>query len=956
MESWRLNLLGGDVLVAPSGESLSPKHQTTLNFVRLIGISGASGVLSEAAAYLLCNDQWEDPMFGLRNQLARLNQRALKIHPVAIAERNGNRIRFIQGAVSCDLWELVDKVAALKSSNPALEREALDSLDQIDPELLRVALDAATIPRYVETVTLELLQVISNLSILPSAPTRRLKLLRVAAVIKEYLEPSTHSIETLMRFYAACNCRQELLQTYLDYEGFLLDEFGEHSATKIRELSEVLLAKLDAPSRQRRHTPPPAPILSFGSDEHSEKLQALIHTGGHLYVGGVAGVGKTHLLRRAVADQSLSLHSVGWIDLANETPEDIQQILPSFNADIIVLDGYRPEFASTIRFVRRVCKYHALIVAGCSAVGYDYESSVTVQPLEVGTADNPGPATLMLEQLAGVSGQNKVRQSSILLAQQSCGIPLCIYVLAGLAQSFGMTSVSGQMSALLQNQGSGMQVLTVALKETIAQFGSTARTGIEALAGLRERVPFSIVLKELNLDLLNLKQLADCGLITLNSEQKDVRISDSIIEFLQHDSSFVPDNQSQIDFENSLAKSTLENGLACENDERVAAHAKVCTLVASQLIRRKEYDLAFKLLSKLRPFLGIIRESRIDPSVLHQEVFIPECDSAALCDRALSVGILHLHRFEFSQIEALIHEVMDDPRFSTASDKHKIELHSQLGLGLRGRGAYEESIKTFDHAISMLDPAAQPALYLKLLYNKTLTLTAHKRYQEALTTIRVALEYANYAPNDDARVELLHMEAVNMRDANEDEKDVRERLLVALAFARMYKLPVQEGWILQNAAKSLTTLLTPAQAVVIGAAGMEIQMQSGFTADFRRHAKGTCELIYECLKGEKYEALALEAKLIQERLSDIKLYQKDVDIYRNGNRSEFTSPIAIEQTPIHPGELQSLIAACIRILGDSPEIAVVVRDWGLDFSNWIAPAIASRLQTQAPESLTLSAG
>ena len=929
-------MLGGDVLTSPSGEVFSSDHVESLRLVKLLAVSGEEGILSESAAHELYGDTWENPQNGLRTQLARLNKRTSGLDQDLIVQRIGDKVTFIPGIVTCDLWELRRACEEARMGGPEAERNAFAHLTNISPERLRISLTSTLHSRMAEVIVGELLRCLSILTLLPTASSHRLKILQVAAVIREFFRPNSLQIETLLKLYAAMHCQQEVLQTFLDYESFLAEELGELPSARIRDLCEGLLAHLEVSAPVTSLNVPPRPSVTFGQEELIQSsIKALIN-GGRIYIGGVAGVGKSHLAMNLASCTELSLFKIAWIDLSEAVSDEIERLLPKSTPDILIVDGYSAKFSGALQFFQALQKFHALVVVGSTPIGFDYTECITVQPLDAGTSLHPGPATILLEHLVGCPVSKTARDAAVNLATVSHGLPLTLQLLSGLAKTFGLAATESQFSVTAGKAYSANQFLTSALLEAVNQFEPKVRKGIAALTGFGERVPMSLVIEILGLDLWVMKQLSDSGLITFRRDCHEVRVSDTVAEHLHSQPGWEVDNPDQLEFEHALATRCQERGVVPPKDEQLLSHLRTYQQTLRNLSERRDYRNAFELMAALRPHAGVLKDSNIEPQDFDEELWQTDRDPATFVKYALAVGSLYFLRSESDKFEEFLLRVFEDPRFEQAPLQAKIELHSQLGLALRRKGLLNESERIFEVALGMLDSTCQPSLQVKLLYNKSLTESIAHKFAQSLSTTRCAIQLGEFAPNDDARVELLHMEAKGMREAGEPEAEVKSSFMVALALARMYKLGTQEGWILQNAVKMLPNQFDPRETIVVGCVGIAKHMEEGIGNEIQRHLKGTCELLYGCLMGLGHQSLALESKLLKERLGRDPMYNGTLDIYRHSLYASFDAPYSLLDTPVQPGEILSFVGACIRQFGDLPDVRKAVVEWGLDLSRWIS--------------------
>ncbi|MDH4387842.1 MAG: hypothetical protein QE269_03865 [Fimbriimonas sp.] len=936
MHALRLRLLGGDVLTGPTSVEFPTRHHESLRLIKFVACQGREGVTSSRLIDALYAQTWDDPQNGLRTQLTRTNSRAAQIGIPKLLERVGEKVRFAPKSLTCDMWDLQDVCAQLSSRSSFEERElALEAFSAVVPERLAESLRAEPDALCASDIAESMLGCLEQLSLLPSVGSMRLRIVQVVSILRPFLPLSSLNVESLLKLYAATQCRQEVLQTYLDYETLLVDDLGERPATRIRVLCESLLRQLEQPPEDRRLIIPSKPEITFGREDLIELAAKLILRGGKLYVGGVAGVGKSHLLRCVVAERSLSLFRFCWINLPDESPDDLSQILPEAPADVIIVDGYSSRYSESLNYIERVCKCHSIVVVGKTSVGFSYAESLTVRPLDVGTPSRPGPATLLLESAISDPVTPAAREYSVSLAKSASGLPLSLKLVANLSKTVGIRAVAAQFESSPDSKLTAGQFLRAALAETLAQFEPQIRNGIIALAGIGERVPFSIAREMLNIDLWVLKALTDCGLVLVNRDQMELRASETVVEQI-HSGGFEAELEHYlVEFLNAIVERCSQNGIVVPKEELLISHLRVLFKVASSLAARGEVCLALELLSSLRPHAAAFQDGSINPDLLEKSLWTMDLDPTIFIRYALALGTLYILRQDSEGLERFMTVLLQDGRLGQAPITHQIEIYSQMGLGLRLSEKLEESQRIFELALGMLDFNCPPLLELKLLHNMSITLSVSGKFIEALEVRRAAIRLAQFAPNDHYRVELLHMEALTMFEAGLPQSEVKSSFHVALGYARMYKLSQQEGWILQNAAKFLTNMFDPSESILLGAIGIGLQVADGLTAEVRRHVKGTCELIYEKLTALQLSSLALEARMLSERLTPVPLAPIELGVIGQQAGTTFSLPYSVSDSPVSFLELTNFVRSCVRIASSNSESYRLIDEWGLDVAKWL---------------------
>ncbi|MEI7577768.1 MAG: hypothetical protein WCK51_12820 [Armatimonadota bacterium] len=932
----KLRLLGGDLLVGPQGVSLSPKYHESFRLIRYVAAQGRSGVTSSFLAEALYSDTWDDPQTGLRTQLGRANRRAQEVGLEKLLERSGESIQFVSGVVTCDLWDLHDSCKGFSNSLESIECEqsAFALLEEIEPERLSEVLRTEPDSDSTRVIAETLLFCMERIVILPTLGGHRVRIVQILGVISSYLPFTSLNIESILKLYAACHCRQEVLQTYLDYETQIDNELGELPAARIKELCESLLRNLDYGAESQLVMLPRCPDVSFGLEHLLDETVRTIQGGGKIYVGGVTGVGKSHLLRKIVHQESLALFRFGWIDLEEVSPDDLTHILPDSPADIIIIDGYNSRHAANLAYLQRVCRFHAIVVAGVSSVGFSYDASLTVQPLEAGTAHNPGPATLLLEHGLTEPVNVLTRQFSVRLAKSAYGLPISLKLSASLANTLGLRSVVSQLEENTEEGPSAGKFLHTALSETLHQFGPDTRAAVIAMAGFGERLPVSLVTKLFNLDIFALKSIVDSGLLLSYPRSGEVRLAEAIAEQMRGGRFESEIRESQIRFETAVVNLCVSSGIHAASDELLVSHLRVFFRVAQSLVSRKQYELALQLVSVLRPHIAAFTDVNLVPEELEGALWNLEIDGSNFIRYSLSVGALYILRHDPVGLEHFFNLAVSDSRFAESPLELQIDFYSQMGLGHRLGMRLNDSEDIFDKALRMLDETCSPALELKLLHNKSITLAVAGKYAEALKTKRAALQLAEYAPNDHYRLELLHMEAVSMYEAGLPLEDIKSSFQVAIGFARMYRLSLQEGWMLQNAAHILGNSLTPVERAVMALVGIGLHISEGLSVEVRRHVKSSCVLLRELLAALNHKSIAVEAALFAQRLGPLPSVTSQKETVCEPDTNAVFFPYEIPASLVSPAEVSEFVSSCIRSLSSHPDAEMAVNVWGLDIGRW----------------------
>ena len=99
--------------------------------------------------------------------------------------------------------------------------------------------------------------------------------------------------------------------------------------------------------------------------------------------------------------------------------------------------------------------------------------------------------------------------------------------------------------------------------------------------------------------------------------------------------------------------------------------------------------------------------------------------------------------------------------------------------------------------------------------------------------------------------------------------------------------------------------------------------------------KGTCELIYEKLTALQLSSLALEARMLSERLTPVPLAPIELGVIGRQAGTAFSLPYSVSDSQVSFLELTSFVRSCVRIASSNSESYRLIDEWGLDVDKWL---------------------
>jgi tetratricopeptide (TPR) repeat protein len=944
MGKWYICILGGLTIVSPNGKVFSRRTKQGCELIRALVVAGSEGLSSQSIADYLFDENWLDPKAGVRNILARMSQWLKEVHLLPLLRREGDRIHLITENVDTDLWNLRSLHKELIYQNDKItERKILRLIATVNTNFFLSTKEHSRPAPNDVTLTIEIFTILIKLSSDPKSFFNRSTILSCLNVIRDTLPLGTSTIEGLFTIFAGLGLRQELLETYVDYEQFLDTELGDKPSVRIEKLVDGLINQLDKNESQLIFTPPNRPKVSFGRECEIDQIIDYIFDGEVVFCGGISGIGKSHLMKMSFHDSRLSPFRKVWIDLKELTMSKALQNIQTLSPEIIFIDNYSSNQAEYMAFLLKNTKFRSVIFAGNTPLGIEYSVSLTLQPLTIGTKSKVGEATFFLKELLKNSDEVTKIDDCIALTQLCEGVPLIIEFAGRLAATFGLGPTLNQMERRFENsQKSGFctinNFLLVAFEETVGQFPDPIQKGIAALCGFEKRVSLDLADRCLNLDLYKVKTLIASGLVIFNKENESIEFNPSLRQCIVELDGYEPANLSQISFESEVADLICNDHLWFTSRKEASVDVSAAQTIIENLIKRDNIEGAIKILRSIRLHLGIVKNSDFDVTSCRDTFFKVVSDFNSFIECGLAIGASYFYQYKFKEMLDFVHEMLKDPRSLKGSLSLQSELWSQLGLAKRLNSDFHGSLVAYEEAFAIIDPSDHPGLSAKLLYNRALSLRELKLPLEALKCLREAIAYSSSVPNLDSKIELLHIEGLLMSETNEPDHEVISHLSTALAYARMYKLKSQEGWILQNISKTLHITMRPAETAFVACCGLLEHMSAGFTLDFRRIAKSTFVILGNCMVKLGLESLGGQCVIMVDRLAESDVYPGNIKNLHLLQNDTFKSPFSVPECPLHKNEVFYLISECMVALHLQDDVRDVARKFNLqDYVNPVSP-------------------
>jgi tetratricopeptide (TPR) repeat protein len=849
VSSWTVSILSRFEFASEEGRLLSLRSRQYAEFLAILAMSGPHGIELSRIGTDFFVEPWSDHKQALRNLCSRVKQQASGLSDLPLMVRQGDYAWLDKNHCDCDLWSFRETLERAEYSKAATE--LLPFVENLRVPLIGDDFISEIAGHLVSELALDLLCAAELLTAATDNARHKSIILSILNVIRPRLDSDTNTTKRLLSIYGTLRLRQELVETLADYSEYLEVGIGEEPDSQIQRFVENLLREMDTTHVDA--LPPPPPITqTVGNEDLLDEVIQLITDSPRVFVGGLPGVGKSHLLRAVFHHRKISQFRPLYIDLqACPRPLSADQVRERVPG-LLIVDNYKASDHDQLTTVLEANPEAKLLVSGNSDQGFELESRISVPPLEVGSEAAPGDAVLLLEQM--LEGLGLRKSELFTLASRTNGIPQRIHTAAKWAREFG----SDLALRSLDNPEAIAKDSTAALQQMIEPLPAQSKHALRALANFGSPVSGGMLVDCLELGLLDLRRLTTLGLLEFRVGDQTFAVPASMVNDLRSLEGFEDANDSQLKFESNLV-----NNLARQpaQDSKIADILAVQRLVTARLSRGDSLG-AFEAIRAIRSHLLIARTCVCEPSDLIPFLENLEQSAAEFIPTILSICGALFFQYRFKDVV----DLMVDPKWTNAIYEAPLSVRSDwfstLGVARARFGDCECALLDLKQSVVNARSAENYALLVKALYNLATTYAALKRFEEALAPLQEAIALSEHIPSVKARFELLHMEGLYLGDSGAELSQVLNTLHMALSYARSHSLRTEAGWVLQSIGLTFFRAKDYPSAAVALAIGTRDYLNPEMGADYRRIASFCFDIMAHCFLQMGAQALAYQAAIL----------------------------------------------------------------------------------------------
>lgn len=888
---WKLSLFGPFRLERADGKlfrSKSDKSKVMLAFLASQQCLHANRRMLGRALFDL-TDVPSGPNLALL--LTRTQSALLSHNPLPLLCAAGDQISLIEGHFESDFMEMERLARCAKASTDSIEagllwREAV-MLAEGQP------LSDLEHPILVPVRQKMGAMVLQALEGLATSPLGRQNATLIGERLNQFqflLSCDAVTVEPLMRIFAAMGMKEELIQTFESYESRLDYQCGEEPPQALVSLQESLLSSLDRPHATVCGVAPEKPRPSLGRDSILDELCHALRQQESPWrvttLTGQSGIGKSHVMRELFWRLSPE-HSLGFFDLETQPLEVAKRLLHDQPCEVVFLDHLQEDHAEAIEQLIIAHPNTRFTCAGHARLGVGEERLVTLTPLGVGTALNPGPAVQLLSRnLSLVHPEGAVRSDQERLFELAClcdGIPLALEIAGRLSGSIGIAATISSLRRNLDGltnggRNSGRRAsLRNAVECSYRNLGDEAKLLVALLSGLGDRCHTDQLLECAEARPCDLEEAILSGLVVKETYHPYVRVLPSTATFV----SAVENNKSLADarfYTNSVAWFARRSS-ELPLDLGVAESVPLATAMVGTLFGSGQRDEAIALLAAIRPWLGSIALSSSRLETIEQALMRTDGNiELAWPEAVLSLSAAYFHSGLYHEMEIATERAMVSMTAEASSDV-RCQLKMQNGLAKRAMYRFDEAIACYRDAVATADSSVSKATLVKCYYNLGTLLESQERLAEAMEAYGAASDL--FSEDTDPRVECLVNTCIGrLHYRQTNDLDSATLILEAtLAHARERQDRRSAGEVLQNLGQIYFERGQYAKSALAETVGTGLVLEFGYSEPFRQTAKSSYVTLCACLFELGFDSLARAARTMIDRLGPSDLYFPNKKIF-----------------------------------------------------------------------------
>ncbi len=852
MPEWNVSILSRFEIRTGSGQSVSLRSRQYAEFLAILTLAGPRGIELRSIGPDFFSTDWTDQKKAIRNLLSRTRSHLAHYSEIELIQRDAEVASIIPTNCDCDLWQLRRELE--KSSTNADHDQIERLLQAVSPYIFESDFCSSVATNLLKQLADDLLRGLEFLALQPSRAGLRSLAGNVINAIKPLIEFSTDLTQRQLALYGKLRMRQEIIETLADYSDFLADDLGDSVDRQLERFAESLLLEMDQTDPTQFGVPaPPQSIHTIGVQV--EEAKVAIDDCQLLYIGGLPGVGKSHLLKCLANLTEFESLNTAFIDLADPARPISTGVLTARNPQIVFVNHYSASDAAEIERVRIACPNAKMVIAGDTDIGLDVEKRMTVLPWSLDATNPSRSAESLVRRLLAPRSLPPHHIKEI--ARLSNGLPGAVIQLQRLVEEFGVDLALHEFSVRRAGNAAAL-VRPEVLLENMRQMAPESQSAIRALVGFGQPVAGISLASCFQLSVSELRRLVSFGLIEFRKEDDAFIVPSLVREYLSQLEEFGPDNPSQLELEEWLVSKLAIAPPAEANRSDIFGLQQVILNQAG----RNDFDNTLRSLVVLRPHLFVLQSCDIDLAGMDDRLYdlAPEPDRCV--ESLLAIGAGLFYQMNYGSIITMLENERWISRIAKASQKLRAEFYSQLGLAKSAIGDSEGGLLALQRAADLAEAPGLEAVLVRVLYNLATVWDKQALQAEAVGYLDRAVDLLSYVPTVAGRLELLHMRASYYSDLGGSLEEVKERFHVTLSYAKSHGLDAEAGWIMLSLGGHYVQRGKLLEAIVAFSTGLREQLSSDLTPETRCRCSFSCDVIAYCLHELGSTSLAYQGAML----------------------------------------------------------------------------------------------
>lgn len=933
---WKLSLFGLFGLVGPDNRPLITKSERLKVLITYLAAQPGYRATRRNLAEVLFDPADQSRLPNLAVQINRASAALAKHGDLTLIVSTVDQVGLVEGNLEVDLGVFEGKIRRARAETDPVAANRMWREALLVAERRPVCdLDDILLCPIRERVAHEVLEGLAGLA---RGPMGDEDIALVQDRLQEFdllRQTSLTGVERLMGVLAAMAMKEELVQAFTAYEAHLDYECGEQAPAGLIALFNSLLSALDQPKQRTIGTTPLRPHATFGRQDVLEWLMPnLLATQekGVTTLTGQSGIGKSHLLQELFWLLSPGA-TVGFFDLET-TPLDVaSKQLRDQVCDVVLIDHLLADHRGWLAQLVQSCPKTNFVCASQSRLGFSGEQLVVLGPLSQ-AADNcrMSPAVEML--VGGIACVSTVPNGfsapsdERLLAELAAlcdGIPLALDIAGRMSGTAGLeatvTSIRRNLKGLCNGRhpSDRRSSLANAIEASYRSLGDQARRLVDLLCHMRECCHVDLLLSGTDSYLCDLEDAVLLGLVVRDPVGSYVRVRRTTALII---SAIAAADASPRYHAFCLTARSWFEGRSCSSplDLGVAASLPLALQMMKTLIGDGSSGEAISLFASMRPWLGSIALAKADLAPVEELLLRFEVIKLGAYPAAmLALAAAFFHAGEFTKMDDVLETAVLSGAFDLAGADLQCQLLMQRGLAKRCLGDHASAIESYRDAVAVPDPTISGPTLVKCYYNLGTLLESQERLDEALEAHENAADH--FSAETDLRVESLVNTSIGRLHYRLGDLTSAELILEAtLAHAKERQDRRAMGEVLQNLGSVYFERKMFLRAALSESLGCSIQLEFGYTPEYRILAKSSFVTISASLFELGEEDLARATRILIDRLGDADLYTPDRSVFEDIAERTYSKPARMKLSIASETDVRGhLQKCCLRLQGLSEQ-------------------------------------